>query len=205
MFRLETGLGHGRLHCEETLGRGHDLNGSVCLHHDVIGPGLERRFHNFVFAGARRVVQYTDFLEQIGHGTVSPQVTAVFAQGVAHFAHGAGAVVRGALHHQGHAAWAIAFVAYLFVVNTLELAGAAFNGALDGILGHVLIQGLVDGGAQARVVRRIATAAHARGHGDLAYKFGEDFPAFDVLHTLAETDIGPFTVSSHGETSSIAW
>ena len=46
----------------------------------------------------------------------------------------------------------------LLVAHPLQLAGAALDGALDGVLGHVGRQGLVHRQAQARVGRRRITS-----------------------------------------------
>ena len=91
---------------------------------------------------------------------------------MAYLGHGAVAVVGHAVHHHRHAAGAVTFVTYFFDVFALVAARPAFDGAVYGVLGHVVGQGVVHGRPQARVAVGIA-AAHFRRHGDFPYQFGE--------------------------------
>src|SRR3989344_5941373 len=98
----------------------------------------------------------------------------MLGESVTHFAHRARAVVGGALDHDRDPGRTVSFIMHFFVMRAFELAGTALDGALDGVPGHVLIQGLVDGGAQARGTLRIAPAPRARRHRDLAAYLGEN-------------------------------
>ena len=120
----------------------------------------------------------------------------MFAEGVAHVGHGAGFVVGEAVHHQGGAADAVAFVAQLDVFHAFEVAGAFVNGALNVVFGHVGIPGFVHGQAQAGVGSGVA-AAEAGGYGDFFDQFGEDFAALGINAGFFVLDIRPFAMTGH--------
>src|SRR3546814_13846859 len=75
-------------------------------------------------------------------------------------------------------------VADLLVLDALQLAGRLLQRALDGVLGHVDRQALVDRRAQARVVGRLGAALAGRA-GDFADDLGEDLAATGVGGGLA--------------------
>src|ERR1051325_3058139 len=89
------------------------------------------------------------------------------------------AVVSQRLNHQRHAAWAIALVSDLFVVDALFFAGAATDRAVDGVVGHIAGLGVVDRLTQTRVGVRV-TAAAARRDSDLFDELREQFPALGI-------------------------
>src|SRR3972149_4300999 len=123
----------------------------------------------------------------------------MLGESVPPLAHRARAVVGGALDHDRDPGRTIAFIVHFFVMRAFELAGTALDGALDGVPGHVLIRGLVEGGARARVKLRPSPATGARRHGDLADYLGENLAAPGVLHAFAVLDIGPFRMAGHGD------
>src|SRR3546814_68002 len=87
-------------------------------------------------------------------------------------------------------------VADLLVLDALQLAGGLLQRALDGVLGHVDRQALVDRRAQARVVGRLGAALAGRD-GDFADDLGEDLAVPGVGGVLASFDGGAAT---HGKT-----
>src|SRR3990167_7450912 len=109
-----------------------------------------------------------EMLFQAEDGIRDLTVTGVQTCALPIFAHGAGAVVGGTLDHDRDPARTVALIMHFLVLRAFEFAGTTPDGALDGVPGHVLIQSLVDGRAQARVQPGIATSAHARGDGDFA-------------------------------------
>src|SRR3546814_13300067 len=75
---------------------------------------------------------------------------------------GAVAVVGQRIDDHGDAAGAIALVEHLFVIVGTVAAGAALDGALDGILRHVGGAGGRSRGTQARIGRRGGAAAQEK-------------------------------------------
>ena len=72
-----------------------------------------------------------------------------------------------------------------------ELAGAAQNGALDILIGHIFVFSGEDGGAEAGIGVGVA-AADAGGDGDFANDASEDAAALGVSSRLFVLDGGPF-------------
>ncbi len=70
-------------------------------------------------------------LEHEGDRAFLAQVAAVLGEGVAHFGHGAGAVVGHAVDDDRRAADAVALVAHFLVRFAVRAARAALDGALD--------------------------------------------------------------------------
>ncbi|MNN44940.1 hypothetical protein D3C81_1592500 [compost metagenome] len=130
------------------------------------------------------------------HRAFGAHVAAMLGERVAHFGHGSGAVVGQAVDDDGRAGQAVAFVADLFVVGAFQAAHAALDRALDVVLGHVRVHGLVDRQAQARVGVGIA-AAKLGGHGDFLDQAGPDLAALGVSGGFLVFDIGPFRVTGH--------
>src|SRR3546814_4325187 len=110
---------------------------------------------------------YTTLFRSLG-----AHVAAELAHRVAHVGHGAHLVVGQAVYDHRHAARRVALVADLLVLDALQLAGGLLQRALDGVLGHVDRQALVDRRAQARVVGRLGAALAGRD-GDFADDLGE--------------------------------
>ena len=108
-----------------------------------------------------------------------------------HIAHGPVLIVGQGLDQNRGAAGAVAFVDRLFEVLTVGATGALRDGALDVVLGHIGLLGLVDDQAQSRIRIDIA-AAHARRGLQLADQLREDLPALGVECTLLAFDRGPF-------------
>ena len=77
----------------------------------------------------------------------------------------------------------VPFVHDLLVVLTLELAGALFDRALDGVLGHVHLARLGDREPQAGVHLWVSPTP-TRGHDDLPGHFSERLATLGVLAAL---------------------
>ena len=97
-------------------------------------------------------------LEHPGDAVGLAEVAAVLRERVAHLADGAVLVVGERLDHDRGAAGAVGLVGDLVVGDAGQLAGAALDGALDVVGGHVLGFRRGDGGAQARVLVDVTTA-----------------------------------------------
>jgi hypothetical protein len=115
---------------------------------------------------------------------------------VAHFSHRAVAVVSHDLNQDSDTAGSVALVGQLLHVVGFTGAGAAGDGAVDGVAGHIGVQGLVHCRAQAGVVFRGGTALLG-GYHQFPDKLGEHLAALGILGRLAVLDIGPFTVTRH--------
>ena len=92
------------------------------------------------------------------------------------------------------AAGTVAFVRDFLVRGAFELTGAALDGALDVVLGHVVRLRLGHRRAEARVAVDVA-AAEPRGDGHFLDDAREDFAALRVGSTLLVLDGAPFTVA----------
>ncbi len=129
----------------------------------VFRARLEDDFHELVFV--RGIFVDRDdalFCEHPGDRTLGAEVAAVLGEGVANLADRAILVVGQDVDDDGDASGAVALVGDLVVGEALELAGAALDGALDVIGGHVLRLGGEDGGAEAGIAVRVAAAGSWR-------------------------------------------
>src|SRR5690606_38855110 len=137
-------------------------------------------------------------LEQEGDRTFGTHVATELGKGMAHFSHGADAVVGHAVNDDGSAVDAVAFVADFFVIHAVERAGAALDRARDIVLRHVGVGDSVHGQVQARIGIRIA-AAHADSYSYFLDQTGPDLAEHFILTTLSMLDVSPFTASYHAE------
>ena len=138
--------------------------GAVEFH--VLGAGFERLGHEGILGRRGGIDEHGAFaLEEEADAARPAHVAAVALEDLADFAVGPVAVIRKHVDHDGDAAGAIAFVTDFLEGDALRLAGAAFDGPVDVVLGHGDFAGLVDGVAKFEVHVGIA-AAVARRHDD---------------------------------------
>src|SRR5450631_3941612 len=112
------------------------------------------------------------------------------------------AIVGQAIDDHRGAIDAVALVTDFLVVDAFELAGAAFDGAIDRVLRHVVACRLVDREPQAWIGRDVAAAEPGRD-GDFADEASEDLAALGVGRGLLVLDIRPLAVAGHGGTESM--
>ena len=182
----------------EVSGRGQHLDYAILVGEHVLRAGLQRRFHDLVFAGARGVNKLADMLELEHYRALGAHIAAVFVQGVAHFGHGAHAVVGHGVDHDGRPADAVALVADFLVGNAFLVAGGFVDVVFDAVGRHIGRLGALYGQAQARVHAQIA-AASAGSDGNFADDAGPDLAPLFVLTTFTVLNIGPFAVSCHAK------
>ena len=115
---------------------------------------------------------------------------------MAHLGHGAIAVISHHFHQHRDTTGRVTFIGQLLHVIGFVGAGAASNGAIDGVAGHIGAQRLVHRRAQPRVILWQG-AALLGGDDQLANELGEHLAALGILGRLAVLDIGPFTVTGH--------
>jgi hypothetical protein len=102
-------------------------------------------------------------VEVPGHRARGAQLA--LAEQHAHLGRGAVHVVGQALDHHRHLVGREAFIDHALIVDRVGAgARALLDGALQRVLGHRGLAGLLDHQAQARIAGRIGAAA--RGHGD---------------------------------------
>ena len=182
-------------HARPVGGGGADFDDAFFVGEHIFRARFERGFHQRVFVGVgEHQIALVDEVE--GHAAVGAQIAAVFAERVAHVGHGTGFVVGHAVHHQGRAADAVAFVAQLDVFRAFHVARAFVDGALHVVFGHVRVPSLVHRQAQARVGIGVA-AAQTRGNGDFLDQTGEDFAALGVGAGFFVLDVRPLAVACH--------
>src|SRR6266851_1399023 len=195
--RLQPGFCEPVSHRDEIGGRANHFHRAVVVGGDVLGAGVERRFHDFFLARPGRENELAAVLEEERDRPVGAEIASVLGEGVAHLRHGSDAVVAQAVHHHRRPARPVALVAGLLVADALQAARAALRRALDRVLGHVRVVRLVDRKAQPRVHRRIGPA-QARGHRDLLDQPREDLALLGVRRRFLVLYVGPSGMSCHG-------
>ena len=99
---------------------------------------------------------------------------------MADFADGAVAIVGGDFHDDSDAARAVALEGDFFVIDAFELAGAAFNGAVNRIIRHIHTLSISYDLTQAGVLIDIAASPGTRGYRNFFDQFRENFSAFGI-------------------------
>lgn len=193
----ESGGNQSILYRRKIIGRGDDLDGTILVGDDIFGTGFNGGVHQCGFIGAGGEQHLPTMLEHERDRAVGAHVATVFGEGMTDLGDGAYLVVGQAIHHDGRAADAVAFVTDFFVIHAVELAGTTFDGVFDIVFRQRLRFGLVHRQPQARVGAGV-TATHAGCDGDFLDQFGKDLAALSVLTALAMLNVGPFAVSSHG-------
>ncbi len=196
-FRLQRGGFERGAHRLELGRRSEHFDRAVVIRDHVVRSSLQRHFHHLVFRGAGREHELAAMPELEGHRALGAQITAVLGQRMAHFGHGAHAVVGQAVDDDRRTAHAIAFVANFFVMHAFERAGGLVDVFLHRIGGHIRRLGLVDRQAQSGIGVGVAAAQTGCGR-DFTNDLGPDLAAFFVLTAFAVLDIGPFGMSGHG-------
>ena len=181
------------------VGRQH-LNRAIVVSDHVFSAQLKRRVHQFVFVRARRKHQLAAVLELEGDGARRAHVAAMLAERVTHLGHGAHLVVGHGVHNDGRAANAVAFVADFLIVHAFQRARGFFNVAFDCVGRQIGGFGFFHCQAQARVDAQIAATQPGRHHDFTDHPRPHFAPLF-VLAAFSVLNIGPFTVSCHGESS----
>ena len=166
----------------------------------VVRARFQRRFQKLVLICAGGEQQRAAVLEQERDRAIGTEIAAVFAEGMTDFGHGAHAVVGQAIDNHRGTVDAVAFVANFFVVRAINLARAALDRPLDGVLGHVVIVGFIHRQTQARIAVD-AAAAHLRGDRDFLDQACSNLAFFCILAALAMLDVCPLTVTGHSDLS----
>src|SRR5581483_6247698 len=136
-------------------------------------------------------------LELPGDGARLAQAAAMAVEDVADLRAGAVAVVRQHLHHDRGAAGAVALVDDALDRSGIPaLAGAAVDRALDVVLRHRRVAGLLDGQPECRIRVDVAPAV-TRGDRDRAGQLREELAALGVGCSLLVLDRGPLRVTGH--------
>ena len=165
---------------------------------DVLRAGVDRD-HQVVLGVALGVDDHDALLvEQVGDGPRLAEVAAVALEDVADLGARAVAVVGHRLDQQRDAARAVALVDdVLERVDVGALAGALGDRALDVVLGHRGVLGLLHREPEPRVALDVA-AALLRRDRDGARELGEQLAATGVDDRLLVLDPRPFRVTGHG-------
>ena len=165
---------------------------------DVLGARVDRDHQ--VVLGVALAVDDDDALlvEQVRDGARLAEVAAVLGERVADLGAGAVAVVRRRLDEHRHAAGAVALVGDgLERLGVGALAGALRDRALDVVLGHRGVLGLLHGQRERGIALDVA-AALLRRHRDGARELGEELAAAGVDDRLLVLDPRPFGMTGHG-------
>jgi hypothetical protein len=126
------------------------------------------------------------------------EVAAMLGEGVAHLGAGAVAVVGRRLDQHRNSSRPVAFVHHgLERSRVAALAGPLRDRALDVVLRHRRVLGLLHGERERRVALDVA-AAVLRGDGDRARELGEELAAAGVDDRLLVLDPGPLGMACHG-------
>src|SRR5690606_28957283 len=163
---------------------------------DILGPGLDGRFHHLVFrTGAGGIGDLADAVEHEAHRAGLAQRAAILGEIGAHIGGGAVAVVGQRLNDDGDAARAIALIADLVVILAVG-ARCLLVGAVDIVLGHGLGAGIGHGQAQPGIEGGIGLA-HLGGDGDFARPLGKDLGPDRIRPALAMHDVLGVGMASH--------
>jgi hypothetical protein len=160
-------------------------------HLDVFGPGVDGVEGDVV--GILAVGGDGDdasILEVPRDGAGLAEVAARAGEDVAHLGDDAVAVVGRDLDEDRGAVRAVALVGDLGEIGAVAAAHRALDGALDVVGGHVVLFGLLDGEAEARVAGGVS-AAGLGGDDDLFRELREDLAALCVGDALLPLDRGP--------------
>src|SRR5260370_31950839 len=106
------------------------------------------------------------------------------------------AIIGHRFYQQGDAARTISFIRDFLVGPALFRAGAAADGPIDRVVGHVAGLGVENGLAQARVSVGIPPAS-ARRDRNFLDRLGEKFAALGVSRALLVLDAMPLRMSGH--------
>src|ERR1700687_1985444 len=132
-YHRDFGAGHGDtrgvdrcLHFFKFLRGGHHFEDRIGIRY-VVGTGVERNLDQALFIDAALLNgNQPALVEHPRHAAGSTHVAAILFEDSAQFGDGAIAIVGERVRHDRDAAWAVTFVLDLFVVDALELTGAAF-------------------------------------------------------------------------------
>ena len=125
------------------------------------------------------------------------QVAVIFCKDAADFGRGTVLIVRRRLHDHGHAPRRVALVGdFIEVLRIRSFAGAAFDGALDVVVGHAGRTRCQDGAAQSRISIGIAAATFRRNR-NLFRKLAENLTALRVNSAFEAFYLRPLAVSRH--------
>ena len=184
-------LGQRFLHLLEGVRRRHDVPcGAVVF--QIFGARFQDEVQQLVFAG--RLLGNRNFTLAVEHppdGTSFCHVAAVLTHEMAKLTDDAVAVGSDNLNQHAHSARAVAFEGRFLILLAFQLAGAAKNGALDVLVGHVLVLARQNRGSQARIGVWIA-AADARSNGDFTNYSRKCLAPFGVGGRFFVLNGGPF-------------
>src|SRR5690606_35536614 len=106
------------------------------------------------------------------------------------------AVVRRTLDQEQRAGRPSPFVKHFLVRHSLDLTSTALDGAVDGVVWHLVAFGVCDRLAQPSIRRGITTAIPSSDH-DLANQLREELAARSVDGALLALNRGPFGMPAH--------
>src|ERR1043166_3013540 len=128
-------------------------------------------------------------MKHVGNASCGTEVAAVLAEDAADLCGGAILVVGRRFDDQGDSAGPIALVHDLLNLRRVDaLTGAAFDRALDVIVGHALRARCLDGAAQSRVAVRIAATALG-GNADFLRQLAKNLTALGVDRAFKSLDL----------------
>ena len=164
---------------------------------DVVCPGLQGKFGQFVFIQGRLGdLDHAFFVKGIHHAVAGAQAAPGLVKNATYRGDGSVFVVAQAFHNHRHLGRAIALVDDFVIVVALVAASAFLNGAFDVVGRHVHRLGRQYGSTQAGV--KVGVFPPDAGcRGDLAGHLGEDLAPFGIDHTFFVLDGTPFTMSRH--------
>jgi hypothetical protein len=121
-----------------------------------------------------------------------------------HVAGSAVAVVGQRFDDHRNAVWAVTLVTDLLIGLAAILTRAAFDGAIDRVLGHVGVARGDHSGAQARVCIDVGQAT-ARGRHYFANELGEKLAPLGVLLAFAVHDVFELGMAGHVVSKTRLW
>src|SRR5438094_4541592 len=136
-------------------------------------------------------------MKHVRNASARSKIAVIFCKDASDFGRGTVLIVRGRLHDHGHAPRRVALVGnFIEVLRVRSLAGAAFDGALDVVIGHAGRTRRQDGATQSRISIGIAAAAFRRNR-NLFRKLAENLTALRVNSAFEAFYLRPLAVSRH--------
>ena len=180
----------------QIVGLGGDFEHAV-VQRAVGSARFQRIHHHFVLVQTFCLDQdHALAVEHPGDAAGRTHGSAVLFKAVAHIGRGTVEVIRDALDDNRGAGRAVTLVGDFLVVFTLTFARRLLDGAVDVVVGHVVVFRLGDDIAELGVQRRVG-AARPDGDGDLAADLGEDLASGSVRLALLHLNIMPLGMSGH--------
>src|SRR5712671_5970879 len=170
----------------------------LCIALDVLCSGFDDGLEHVVCTGGRCGVEdLTDAIEHETDAVGFAECSACLGKSGAYLARGTITIVGERLYDDGGPARSIALVANFLVGVVRSAPGAAFDGAIHRVLGHIGLTSSEDRRPKPRV-RGWVGETRAGRRSEFPDDFGEHLGALFVLRALPVHDVLELRMACHG-------